>query len=108
MGSPEISELIAPLLQTLPTALEPHTVNLILGHLIFQEKTKEWITSLIDEKHIAQHRAKLLTPRKNTEEENETFVDQLEFWYMESEKQATQIATMKVSEEILASLSSRK
>jgi hypothetical protein len=91
--------LILPLLDMLPDqqTIHTHAVQLIIAHLVFQEKTKEWISALIDEKHIAQHRAKLLTAKRSTDEQNETFMDQLEFWYMESEKQATQIATMKVS-----------
>lgn len=40
--------------------LKDLTTEMILSHMVHQEKCREWMYQLIDDKHVAQHRSNML------------------------------------------------
>ncbi|KAJ3035399.1 hypothetical protein HDV00_003997 [Rhizophlyctis rosea] len=83
--------------------LRPFCIDVIISHSIFQERCKETIRQLIEEKHIALHKNRLLEQAAgiHDRETSERFIDQLQYWQDENERQASTIAYLKVRVQML-------
>lgn len=79
-------------------SLKNFTVELLLANQLFQERCKEVIRQLIEEKHVALHKYRLLDNAAGIRD-NQTsihFLSQLQYLQSENEQQAATIAYLKV------------
>ncbi|KAJ3107545.1 hypothetical protein HDU97_003850 [Phlyctochytrium planicorne] len=82
---------------------DPHTLRLLCTELIeaqetFQERCKEIILQLIEEKHIALCKNRLLEQAAGITDKDTSmrFIDQLQYWQDENERQSATIAYLKI------------
>ncbi|KAJ3178221.1 hypothetical protein HDU87_003773 [Geranomyces variabilis] len=74
-------------------------VDLIVSQSVFQARCKETIRQLVEEKHVALHKNRLLEQAAGIQdkETGERFIDQLHFLQDQNEKQANTIAYLETS-----------
>ncbi|KAJ3293067.1 hypothetical protein HK104_004763 [Borealophlyctis nickersoniae] len=108
--SPSITQLRTPQMNEWESLLphdikiiRPFCLELLAVHTVFQERCKETIRQLIEEKHIALHKNRLLEQAAGIQdrETSERFIDQLQYWQDENEKQASTVAYLKMRVELL-------
>ncbi|TPX63113.1 hypothetical protein SpCBS45565_g06841 [Spizellomyces sp. 'palustris'] len=81
------------------TRLKGFCIDLIISQSVFRERCKETIRQLIEEKHVALHKNRLLEQAAGIQdrETSERFIDQLQYLQDENERQAATIAYLKIS-----------
>ncbi|KAJ3321217.1 hypothetical protein HDU76_000130 [Blyttiomyces sp. JEL0837] len=77
--------------------LKQFCMDLFHTQTVFQERCKEALRQLIEEKHIALRKNALLEQSVGIKdkETSERFIDQLQYWQDENEKQAAHILNLK-------------
>ncbi|KAJ3023549.1 hypothetical protein HKX48_002422 [Thoreauomyces humboldtii] len=96
--SSQLIELEAELPQE-AEALRALCIELIVSQSVFQARCKESIRQLIEEKHVALHKNRLLEQAAGIQdkETSERFIDQLHHLQDQNEKQANTIAYLETS-----------
>ncbi|TPX55448.1 hypothetical protein PhCBS80983_g05300 [Powellomyces hirtus] len=96
--SSHLIELEAELPQEIES-LRALCIDLIVSQSVFQARCKETIRQLIEEKHVALHKNRLLEQAAGIQdkETSERFIDQLHYFQDQNEKQANTIAYLETS-----------
>lgn len=85
--------------------LKQFTIELLLANQMFQDRCKESIHQLVEDKHIAVHKYRLLENAAGIKdnETGATFISQLQYLQLENEQQAATIAYFKIQNRMLES-----
>ncbi|KAI3633678.1 hypothetical protein MIR68_008625 [Amoeboaphelidium protococcarum] len=99
-------EMIAQIEAGLPNdvaSLKSFTIELLLANQLFQDRCKETIRQLIEEKHIALHKYRLLENAAGIRDQQTgvNFLSQLQYLQLENEQQAATIAYLKIQNRML-------
>jgi hypothetical protein len=83
--------------------LKGFSIDLLLTNQMFQERCKETLHQLIEEKHVALHKYRLLENAAGIRdrETSVNFLSQLQYLQLENEQQAATIAYLKIQNRML-------
>jgi hypothetical protein len=78
--------------------LKSFSIDLLLTNQLFQDRCKETLHQLIEEKHVALHKYRLLENAAGIRdrETSSSFLSQLQYLQSENEQQSATIAYLKV------------